>query len=91
MKKQEFINALAEKLGITKKYAREVYEGFFEVMEDGLLANQKIPLGNIGRLEVRTRSDRLGYNIGTGKPVVFKGRKYVSFKESTNYIKELIN
>lgn len=90
MKKQEFINAVAEKLEITKKDAKETVEGVFEVVEDTLVEGKKVPLGNLGRFEVTERSARKGRNPQTGEEIQIPARNAVVYKAS-QYAKDLVN
>lgn len=90
MKKQDLINAVAEKLEITKKEARTTLEGIFEVFEDALVEGKRIPLGNFGRLEVRERSARKGVNPQTGEQIEIPSRKVIAYK-ANQYGKELVN
>lgn len=90
MNKQEFITAVAEKLEITKKDARATIEGVFEVVEDALVEGNKVPLGNIGRLEVRERAARKGRNPQDGSEIIIPSRQVIAYKTS-KYGKELVN
>ena len=75
---------------ITKKDARATIEGVFEVVEDALVEGNKVPLGNIGRLEVRERAARNGVNPQTKEKIVIPAQKALAFK-SSKYGKELVN
>lgn len=90
MKKQEFIDAVAEKLDITKKDAREISDNIFEVFEDVLVQGKRIPLGKIGRLEVRERAARNGVNPQTGEPLEIPARNAIAYQAS-EYGKRLVN
>lgn len=90
MKKQELINAVAEKTGTTKKDARAVLEQVFEVFEDALVAGQRVPMGDLGRLEVTMRKERNGTNPSTGESMVIPAANVVKYRPSKN-VKELVN
>ncbi len=90
MKKDELITATAEKLGTTKKEARATLEQVFEVIEDALVSGKKVPMGNLGKLEVRERAERNGVNPSTGEKMVIPASNVVKYKAS-KYAKELVN
>lgn len=90
MKKDELITATAEKLGTTKKEARATLEQVFEVIEDALVSGQKVPMGNLGKLEVRERAARNGRNPATGESMVIPASNAIKYKAS-KYAKELVN
>ena len=90
MKKQEFVKAVAEKLDITQVEARETLDGVFEVFEDVLVEGKRVPLGDLGRLEVRERAARKGRNPQTGEEIQIPASKTIAFKVG-KYGKELVN
>lgn len=90
MKKQELINATAEKLETTKKEARATLESVFEVFEDALVEGKKVPLGDIGKLEVRERAARKGRNPQTGAELDIPASKTIAFKAG-KHGRELVN
>jgi len=90
MKKDELITATAEKLGTTKKEARATLEQVFEVFEDALVSGKKVPVGNLGKLEVRERAERNGRNPATGESMVIPASNAIKYKAS-KYAKELVN
>lgn len=90
MKKIEFIKAVSEKLGTTQKEARATLESVFETIEDELVEGKKVPLGELGYVEVRNRAERNGFNPSTREPMVIPASKVVAYK-SSKYAKSLVN
>ena len=90
MNKQEMVNKLAEKLGVTKKYAKEVYEVFLEVLVEGLVETERVQLTGFGTFEVKQRAERQGHNPQTGEPMTIPARKAPVFKAS-GILKQTIN
>lgn len=80
MKKADFIKAVAEKLEVTQVEARATLDGVFEVFEDALVEGKKIPVGDLGRLEVRQRAARKGHNPATGEKIDIPASKTIGFK-----------
>lgn len=90
MKKAELVKAVAEKLGVTQTEARKTLDGVFETFEDALVVGKKVPLGTLGKLEVRDRAARKGYNPVTKEQITIESRKAIAYKAS-KYAKELVN
>lgn len=90
MKKAEFIKAVAEKLDTTQVEARATLDGVFEVFEDALVEGKKVPVGDLGKLEVRQRAARKGRNPQTGEEIDIPASKTVAFKVG-KYGKDLVN
>lgn len=80
MKKAEFIKAVAEKLEVTQVEARATLDGVFEVFEDTLVEGKKVPVGDLGKLEVRQRAARKGHNPQTLEPIDIPASKSLGFK-----------
>lgn len=81
MKKQEMITAVAEELEITKKEAGATLEGVFNVIGEALADGKKVSVGDLGKLEVRTRAARKGVNPSTGQPMDIPQTNAIAFKQ----------
>lgn len=90
MKKAEFIKAVAEKLEVTQVEARATLEGVFETIEDTLVEGKKVPLGDIGKLEVRDRAARKGHNPQTQESIDIPASKAIALKVG-KHGKSLVN
>lgn len=89
MRKADFIKAVAEKLDTTQKEARHISEKVFEVVEDGLVLNKSVPLGNIGKVETVERAARKGRNPQTGEEIQIPSRNAIRYRAS-EYGKRLV-
>jgi DNA-binding protein HU-beta len=72
MKKSDFVDALAGKLGVSKEKANENLNAMLDLIQEtlkGLPEKEKLTLTGFGTFEVRTRAARKGVNIRTGKPI----------------------
>ncbi len=72
MKKSDFVDALAAKLGISKEKANDTLNGTLDLIQEtlkGLPDGEKLTLTGFGTFEVRSRAARKGVNIRTGKPI----------------------
>ena len=91
MNKAELIASVAEKTGFTKKDSEAAVNAFTAVVEETLVAGEKVQLIGFGTFETRKRKARQGRNprkpgetieIAASKAPVFKAGK--ALKDSVN-------
>ena len=91
MTKQDFITAVAEKTGFTKKDTETTLHAVFETISETLASGDKIQFVGFGTFEVRERAARTGRNprkpdetieIPASKQPVFKAGKVL--KDTVN-------
>ena len=90
MNKTEFINAVAEKSGLSKVDAKKAVEAFVETVSSELNEGGKVALLGFGSFSVAEKSARKGVNPKTKQPIEIPARKPVKFKagaELTEIIK----
>ena len=90
MNKTEFINAVAEKSGLSKVDAKKAVEAFVETVSSELKEGGKVALLGFGSFSVAEKSARKGVNQKTKQPIEIPARKSVKFKagaELTEIIK----
>lgn len=90
MNKTEFINAVAEKSGLSKVDAKKAVEAFVETVSSELKEGGKVALLGFGSFSVAEKSARKGVNPKTKQPIEIPTRKSVKFKagaELTEIIK----
>ena len=90
MYKTEFINAVAEKSGLSKVDAKKAVEAFVETVSSELKEGGKVALLGFGSFSVAEKSARKGVNPKTKQPIEIPARKSVKFKagaELTEIIK----
>ena len=90
MNKTEFINAVAEKSGLSKVDAKKAVEAFVETVSSELKEGGKVALLGFGSFSVSEKSARKGVNPKTKQPIEIPARKSVKFKagaELTEIIK----
>jgi len=90
MKKDDFITNIAEKHDITKKKAKEVFDGIFEEIREVLDKDDKLTVRNFGTFKTSHRSARKGRNPQTGEEIQIPARKVAKFKAS-NSLKDYLN
>ena len=90
MNKTEFINAVAEKSGLSKVDAKKAVEAFVETVSSELKEGGKVTLLGFGSFSVAEKAARKGVNPKTKQPIEIPARKSVKFKagaELTEIIK----
>ena len=90
MNKTEFINAVAEKSGLSKVDAKKAVEAFVETVSSELKEGGKVALLGFGSFSVAEKSARKGVNPKTKQPIEIPARKSVKIKagaELTEIIK----
>ena len=80
MNKTEFINAVAEKSGLSKVDAKKAVEAFVETVSSELKEGGKVALLGFGSFSVAEKSARKGVNPKTKQPIEIPARKSVEFK-----------
>ena len=90
MTKTEFISAIAEESGLTKKQAEASYEAFVKTVVDCMKKGDKISLIGFGNFEVSKRAARDGINPLTKEKIRIEESKTVKFKPSSN-MKKMLN
>lgn len=90
MNKTEFIAAIAEKAGITKKDSEKALKAFVDVVTEQLKNDDKVQLVGFGTFEVSKRAAREGRNPQTGKTMKIAACKAPKFKAG-KALKDAIN
>ncbi|MBO5266786.1 MAG: HU family DNA-binding protein [Ruminiclostridium sp.] len=80
MTKAEFIAAVAEKAGMTKKDTEAAVSAVIDTITDSLAKGEKIQLVGFGTFEVRERAAREGINPQTKKKIKIAATKVPAFK-----------
>ena len=80
MNKTEFVAAIADKAGISKKDADAAVKAFTEVVAEELKKGEKIQLVGFGTFEVSERAARVGRNPQTKKEIQIPASKAPKFK-----------
>jgi DNA-binding protein HU-beta len=60
--KQEFVDAVAEKAGLSKRDAGAAVDAFLDVVEGSLKAGQSVTFTGFGKFHVTHRAARMGVN-----------------------------
>ncbi len=90
MNKNELINAVAEKAGLSKKDAKDAIEATLETIKETVKKGDKIQLIGFGNFEPKTNKARTGINPATKETIQIAESKSVRFKVGKGF-KDLLN
>ena len=71
---------LFEDLGLNKREAKEMVEGFYEEIRDSLATNKQVKLSGFGNFDLRDKKQRPGRNPKTGEEIPISARRVVTFR-----------
>ncbi len=80
MTKQDLIDAVSEKAGLTKKDTAAVVDTILETIVDSLKRGEKVAFVGFGTFEAKTRKAREGRNPATGESIQIPERTVPAFK-----------
>ncbi|MCB5160498.1 integration host factor subunit alpha [Marinomonas algarum] len=78
--KADLAENLVDSVGLSKKDAKDLVEGFFDVVRASLVERQQVKLSGFGNFEVREKSQRPGRNSKTGEEIPITARTVVTFR-----------
>ncbi len=79
MTRTQFIEALAQEVGVDKRQAKGFLEAFTAVVERSMRAHDDVPLPGLGKFRVSQRKARVGRNPLTGEPIQIPAKTVVKF------------
>lgn len=78
--KADLAENLFEKLGFSKRDAKETVEVFFEEVRKALENGEQVKLSGFGNFDLRDKSERPGRNPKTGEDIPITARRVVTFR-----------
>lgn len=78
--KTEIIEKIVEKNNQTPSQAKDTIETLLEIMKSALASGEDIMISGFGKFQVNQKASRKGRNPATGKPMMLKKRRIVTFK-----------
>lgn len=85
MKKDELVQAVAEKAGINKAEADRALSAIVETVTGAVAAGNKIQIPGLGTFEARERAAREGRNPQTGETMQIAATTVPGFKAATAF------
>ena len=90
MSKQELVDMIAEKAGLTKADAARALDATMESVKEALVDGKKVSLVGFGTFATSERAAREGRNPRTGETVKIAARTAVTFKAGSK-LKDAVN
>jgi integration host factor subunit alpha len=88
--KQTIIEKIAEKNNLKPSEAKDTIETLLEIMKSTLASGEDIMISGFGKFLVNEKSQRMGRNPATGKTMMLKKRRVVTFR-SADKMRDRIN
>jgi len=79
MNKQELVEAIAAKAGVTKRDADAILSAITETIIEAVADGEKVTLVGFGTFEPRDRQAREGRNPSTGQPITIPATTIPAF------------
>ncbi|MEW6675362.1 MAG: integration host factor subunit alpha [Nitrospirota bacterium] len=89
MTKAELVDIIFEKVGLSKKEAKDIIEILFNTMKQTFAEGESIKISRFGTFNVRRKMARRGRNPRTGEDLEITPRKVITFRPS-NHLKVAI-
>lgn len=80
MTKSQVLNALAEKLGKSRKEAAEILEAVVELAYSEAKNSGEFTIPGLGKLQKKDRKARMGRNPATGEQIHIPAKTVVKFR-----------
>jgi integration host factor subunit alpha len=80
--KAEIADALFDHVGLNKREAKEMVDGFFDEVGLALERGETVKLSGFGNFQLRDKPTRPGRNPKTGKEIAITARRVVTFHAS---------
>lgn len=90
MGKQDLVQVIAEKTGLTKADSARALDAVIEGIQEGLKKQSKVSFVGFGTFEAKKRPARTGRNPQTGETVKIPARVAVTFKAGSK-LKDYLN
>ncbi len=78
--KAKLAETLFDQLGLNKREAKDLVEGFFESLRASLESGEQVKLSGFGNFDLRNKNERPGRNPKTGEEIPISARRVVTFR-----------
>jgi DNA-binding protein HU-beta len=89
MNKQELINEISKKTGLTKKDSAAALDAFIEAVKASLKKGSDVRLVGFGTFTIRKRKPKKGRNPRTGEEIKIPAKKVPAFRPASE-LKKLV-
>ncbi len=78
--KAHVIDAISDQVGYPKNHSSEIAETLLEIIKKALESGDDVLISGFGKFCVKEKGERRGRNPATGKDMMMKPRKVVTFR-----------
>jgi integration host factor subunit alpha len=78
--KVQIVESIHNQIGFTKNRSLEIVATLLEIIKSTLESGEDVLISNFGKFCVKQKNERRGRNPATGKDLMLKPRKIVTFK-----------
>jgi integration host factor subunit alpha len=82
MTKADFVDAVFQHVGFSKKESAQIVEQVFDIIKGTLETGEMIKISGFGNFVVRDKRARIGRNPQTGEEIEISARRVLTFKPS---------
>lgn len=83
MNKTEFVEQIAERLGLDRAEAGRIVDGMLAIVEETLARGSELTIPGFGKFHVADRAARRGVNPRTGEPIEIAAARVPKFTAGT--------
>ena len=87
--KADLTELLYDRVGVNKREAKDIVDGFFAQISDVLIEGKAVRIPGFGNFQLRDKAARPGRNPKTGDLIPISARRVVTFHASQK-LKELV-
>ena len=87
--KAHIVDAISDHIGYPKNHSSEIVETLLEIMKKSLESGDDVLISGFGKFCVNEKRERRGRNPATGKDMMLKPRKVVTFRCSGKLRKKI--
>ncbi|AVL70791.1 MULTISPECIES: integration host factor subunit alpha [Oligella] len=87
--KADLTELLYDRVGVNKREAKDIVDGFFAQISDVLIEGKAVRISGFGNFQLRDKAARPGRNPKTGDLIPISARRVVTFHASQK-LKELV-
>jgi integration host factor subunit alpha len=87
--KAHIVDAIADQIGYPKSDSLEIVETLLELIKSSLESGDDVLISNFGKFCVKEKGERRGRNPATGKDMMMKPRRVVTFRSSGKLRKKI--
>lgn len=85
MNKNELVNFVAKKTGLSRKEAKSGITNMLKIIEDEIISGKKVTLTGFGTFDISVHKERFGVNPRTGERIKIKPVSIPRFHPSKTF------